>query len=397
MNGLNIPDIDIYIDDNIKFEDIHICDPTEENCPITDYTEKCKTNIVYLTQKDFQKGTYRIRQCGRYILTENIMCNFNAPSEKEESDPLFSPNKIDGELYWFPTTEQSKKDNDYPGTYDFTGSYSLGFFSAITIEADDVIIDLNGFFLSMHPKFYLQQRFFSLIEMAAKMFEPLQGPSHWGLEGVYYANNLEIKGPGKLDYSSHHGIHGNMATNVYIHDLDITHFDVSGLSCNACSNVLVENVSVGPQNKNIPTLGRYAHSRAFLPRLKHLNEKHGHEVIKFYGREETTVSALCQRMVDQMDMIYHHVINGREYADDDEEWIAAQKIYKNPTGWMDGGSSYGVVINGRGAAVVGIGVRVEEVSNITMRNVEVFGIYNQVCLTLLTFLQKQFFRQQGWS
>merc|ERR1719229_654311 len=78
-----------------------------------------------------------------------------------------------------------------------------------------------------------------------------------------------------------------------------------------------------------------------------------------------------------MDMIYHDWINNKKYDEDDEEWIAAQKIYKNPTGWMDGGSSYGIVINGRGAAVVGIGVRVEEVSNVSMKNVEVFGIYNQ--------------------
>merc|ERR1711933_14795 len=78
-----------------------------------------------------------------------------------------------------------------------------------------------------------------------------------------------------------------------------------------------------------------------------------------------------------MDMIYHHWINDKQYDEDDEEWIAAQKIFKNPTGWMDGGSSYGIVINGRGAAVVGIGVRTEMVNNIYMNNVEVFGIYNQ--------------------
>ncbi len=44
----------------------------------------------------------------------------------------------------------------------------------------------------MDKRFYLQQRFFSLIEIGSKMFEPLQGPSHWGLYNEIYANNLQI-------------------------------------------------------------------------------------------------------------------------------------------------------------------------------------------------------------
>jgi len=157
----------------------------------------------------------------------------------------------------------------------------------------------------------------------------------------------------------------------------VEHFDVAGISCNGCQHVTIERVVVGPQNNDIPTMGRYTHSRAFLPRLKHLNDKFGDQPITFYGREQTTVSALCQRMVDQMDMIYFNYIQNKQYDENDKEWIAAKKIYKNPTGWMDGGSSYGITINGRGAAVVGIGVRTDGVNNITMRNVEIFGIYNQ--------------------
>ena len=63
---------------------------------------------------------------------------------------------------------------------------------------------LNGFDFKMDKRFYLQQRFFSLIEMAIKPFLPWQGASTWGLTDVYYANNLEIKGPGTIGLSSHH-------------------------------------------------------------------------------------------------------------------------------------------------------------------------------------------------
>ena len=248
----------------------------------------------------------------------------------------------------------------------------------ITVECDDVVINLNGFKFELDKRFYLQQRFFSLIEMATKPFLPHQGASTWGLTDVFYPNNLEIKGPGYLGKTSHHGIHGNHATNVHIHDIDIKHFDVAGIGCNACKDVIIENVIIGPQNNDIPTLGRYTHSRAFIPRLKDLDTMHGDKEMTFYGRETTTVSALCHRMVSQMDMIYNNYIYGQQYDDYDEEWIAAKKLYKNPTGWMDGGTSYGIAINGEGAAVVGIGTRTTNTYNIIMSNVEVFGIYNQV-------------------
>lgn len=45
---------------------------------------------------------------------------------------------------------------------------------------------------------------------------------------------------------------------------------------------------------------------------------------------------------------------------------------------MDGGSSYGVVFNGDGAAVVGIGSRVTDTANVNISNLEIFGVYNQV-------------------
>eukprot|EP01083_Nonionella_stella_P290532 988555_1 len=336
----------------------------------------CSSNVHYLSQKEFVSGTYRISECGEYIFTEDIECNFNAPSQSEQDAAGFSANTISGDrLHWYPT--QAQAGAEYPGLYSYEGTYSLGFFAGITIECDDVIINLNGYSFGMHRAFYLQQRFFSLIELAAKPFFPNQGASSWGLTDVYYAQNVEIRGPGSLGLSSHHGIHGNMVQNAYIHDFDIHSFDVAGIACNGCQYVKIENMNVGPQNKNIPTLGRYTHARAFIPRLMDLNKNYGHEEIEFYGRPRTTVSALCQRMVNQMDMIYNEYIFGTKYDENDAEWRAAKRIFANPSGWMDGGSSYGVVINGGGAAVVGIGTRVRGTNDISMNNVEIFGVYNQ--------------------
>lgn len=158
-----------HIDDLILFED-------EQKDTTLD--SDCHANRVYLRNEDFMAGTVRISECGEYVLAEDIVLDFNPPNMDEMSDDNFSPNGIDGEeLFWFPTRQQSLDDAAYPGLYSFAGSYSLGFFAAITVEADNVKLNLNGFSMSMAYPFYLQQRFFTLIECGAKYFLPNQGVS----------------------------------------------------------------------------------------------------------------------------------------------------------------------------------------------------------------------------
>ena len=114
---------DLYIDDTIKLQDVSPTDEEEE--------EDCSQKI-YLTQNDFKDGTYRIRKCGEYVFTEDIVCDFNPPTDEEQADPDFSPNRIDGdELYWFPTTGQASHNDEYPGLYKYVGSFSLGFFAGL--------------------------------------------------------------------------------------------------------------------------------------------------------------------------------------------------------------------------------------------------------------------------
>eukprot|EP01084_Bolivina_argentea_P273991 466851_1 len=226
--------------DTVSFVDPLIVVATNEDDEDALNEIDCANNVHYLTQNDFLYGTYRIRECGEYIFTQDIVCNFNAPSTKDHESSDFSPNSItEDRLYWYPTHEQAE--TEYPGLYSYEGSYSLGFFAGITIESDDVIINLNGFTFEMDRSFYLQQRFFSLIELATKPFLPHQGASTWGLTDVYYARKVEIMGPGCIGRSSHHGIHGNNAYNVHIHDIAVSSFDVAGIHCNGCSYVRIEN------------------------------------------------------------------------------------------------------------------------------------------------------------
>ena len=68
-------------------------------------------------------------------------------------------------------------EEEYPTN---NGPYTLGFFAAITIECNNVVIDLNGKSIRQSNEFYLKQRFFSIIELASSPFIPKQGPAHFG-------------------------------------------------------------------------------------------------------------------------------------------------------------------------------------------------------------------------
>ena len=114
---------------------------------------------IFLKQSDFEKGTYIIKEPGHYLLEEDIFFNPNCPS-------LIIKNKIlddnqennNEELDWLPTEKQKKNEYNH-------SSFVLGFYSAINIEVDNVIIDLNGFSISQHPLHALQQRFFQVIQL----------------------------------------------------------------------------------------------------------------------------------------------------------------------------------------------------------------------------------------
>ncbi len=202
-----------------------------------------------------------------------------------------------------------------------------------------------------------------------------KAPSTCGLENIYYVRNIGFNEPGVIGLTSHDRIHGNMISNAYIHDIDVKHFDVAGYTGNGCQFTNIDNIIICPQNKNIFSLERYTQSG-----LKYLNDRFNTEEIQFYERDVTTIIKLCQRMDDQMDMIYNNYINGIEYNDNDKEWIATQKIYTNENGWMDGESSYNMVINNGGA-----GTHIEGTSDIIMNNIEIFGICNQVKYITNTF------------
>ena len=102
-------------------------------------------------------GTVRITKPGIYVLNENI---------------IFNPNENND---FFPRMDQLSQ---YP--MGNSGPFHLGFFAAITIESDNVILDLNGKTITQSSLHNIEQRFYAHIELASSPFIPNQGPGNIG-------------------------------------------------------------------------------------------------------------------------------------------------------------------------------------------------------------------------
>jgi hypothetical protein len=202
-------------------------------------------SFISLKNKDFEKGTLRIKEPGVYILAEDI---------------VFHPNPLND---CQPLPEQQ----EYP---TISGSpYTLGFFAAIAIETHGVIIDLNGYQIKQSFEHYVHQRFFALIELASSPFFTRQGPASFDNQVNKFKNGCDILiTNGTIGFSSHHGIHANSATNVILDNLNFIDFEVAGIALNGSKNVIINNVTIKNNLQKVPLNAKYSQSRFLRRHLK---------------------------------------------------------------------------------------------------------------------------------
>lgn len=339
-----------------------------------DSVDAMDTNIVHLCTDDFAAGTYRITRSGTYILDCDIEFEPNPPEHGDESanDP--------SEYGWFPLPEQEEIYRTGFADNSYIGEYQLGFIAAVTIETDNVIFDLNGHVLEQSKVFYLQQRFFSVILLNNKNFIEGQGPVFFGAH-MTSVSNVIIKN-GIIGRSSHHGILARQSTNLLVEDVQFRDFDVAGISLSGFQDVILRNLDIGPNNQDCPVTGRYLHARAMLPRYKQLVEEHGDESIIINGQERK-ISDIIDRLVAAMNIIYNEEVLGYEYETDpdlDHELYQmaqlefATKSYQiddDTPRVSDGGTVYGILLNGYGGAVMGFGEAPRFASNVEMESIRI--------------------------
>lgn len=281
-----------------------------------------------LFQQDFNNGTFEIRQSGYYQLVEDIV--FDPPI-----DPLSSL-----------ASEE--------------GPYNLGYFTALSIQAENVYLDLNGHTLQAGERFALLQRFFSLIELANCPFVPPQGPGFFGTNFVAAKNVVVCNG--KLGRSSHHGIRGNGMENVVLRDLCIFDFEVAALSLHGGKNITLSNLVLGPNFRALAVNGLFSAARFALPLARTALRQSPNS--GYNGRLRTLIDEVATTLSQVIDEVLSTGVTTNEH-------------FRNPSGLPDG-VCYGIVLSNFGLATgeyctqKGRGSG----SNIVVQNVTVRDLYN---------------------
>jgi hypothetical protein len=266
---------------------------------------------ILLSQKDFYYGTYRIVNPGFYKLTEDI---------------VFHPNP---ENNFLPRSDQGDK-------YPKNNGYFLGFFSVLTIECNDVILDLNSFTIEYSIEFNLKQRFGSIIELGSSPFIPKQGPGNFG-NTFSKATNVNIKN-GKLGRNPHHGIHGNDPEGLIISNLEISNFEVAGISINGGKSMQFSDIII-KNNSNINSLSAYSQCKFSIEPLKHIVAINKNSQLELNNRDGLGIDIL-KEVENEIINFENYVLNGGKY----------EGMFKNDSKLYDG-NIYGIVLNTRGVVI----------------------------------------------
>ena len=268
-----------------------------------------KQNPTYLYQKDFVDGTYLIDKPGYYVLKEDI---------------VFNPN---------PNHDYRPRDDQVK--YKLPG-FVLGFFAVIAIYADGVYLDLNGFTIKASKEFTLQQRFFSIIELANAPFVFKEGPGSFSTATSFVPASNTIVRNGKLGLSSHHGIHGGMCSNILLEKLSIENFEFVGVALNGCHSILAHKLSIKNNRQDIPVLATYSAARFAVQFAKRVLSMAGVSV-----GQKTELSRRVSILQNEMDNTFREVMATGK---------TTSKLFRNESGLADG-NIYGFLVKNRGLAV----------------------------------------------
>lgn len=300
------------------------------------YTRAPPPGCMPLVQEDFDEGTFIMDTPDTcYYLAEDIVFEPNAAYDHR---PL--PNQ----------------------TQYQTPGFVLGFFAAVSIQADAVVFDLDGHTLSQSRVHALQQRFFALIELADRPFVAGQGPVNFGTDATKVASRVYIRN-GVLGFNSHHGIHGNFPTNVLIEDLDIVNYEVAAVAINGGTNVMLNRVRALGTITSVPVLGTYSQSRFLLQfATKALAQFNGTDAVaeaRLSGAKDVLELLVAQTLGD---VNASGAINATAHP---EAWA----LFGNTNGRTDGGTNYGFLFVDRSPAVNGFSCDRSSLTNAGMHRI----------------------------
>ena len=343
--------------------------------------------VVMLTSDDFRYGTYIIDQPGTYRLAEDVAFNPNSPATLTAAvadgtipgwlaGALELPTPVDAYHAGFPLFTQFAPG----GVDDFSvggpldprydpAAYGIGFFAAISITADDVVLDLNGHTIEQSAEHALLQRFFAVIELADQPFVPAQGPFDFGT-GIDSARRVTIKN-GTIGLSSHHGIHGNGNVDVAITNVDFAGYEVGAVALNGVKGLKVTNVTA-VNRKDVPVLGTFS-SAQFIKAFVEDLARAGSTTTLTVDGQVLDVNDIKQGLIGAINATHGdliatpNVVDGRAQIDPathPDEYA----LFHNQHGVVDG-NSYSFLVNSLGVAVNGFPLKPDGVTKLPSENV----------------------------
>eukprot|EP01025_Chloroclados_australasicus_P061186 TRINITY_DN79_c0_g1_i4.p1 TRINITY_DN79_c0_g1~~TRINITY_DN79_c0_g1_i4.p1 ORF type:complete len:723 (-),score=62.31 TRINITY_DN79_c0_g1_i4:549-2618(-) len=289
--------------------------------------------IKSLQPQNFTNGPVFLTQPGYYQLTDNIE---------------FNPNKVTNvqSAYYFGDVNWNQIGANE--TYD-RYAFSLGFFAAIIITGNDIILDLNGYTLQQSEEHALQQRFFSNVELSDRPFIFGKGPHDFG-KPMTSSQNVCIQN-GILGRSSHSGIHGNNNYNVEIRDVTIQDFEVAGISLNNQTKLQISDVQIPRGREVIPVVGTWSAARNIREYINRLVDN-GYEGQLQIGDRRLDAPQIQKELQYVMDQVFDLVINKQWWLETQRPQPSQVAMFLNPMNFSDS-NMYGLVIHGAGPASAG--------------------------------------------
>lgn len=328
-------------------------------------------SVTLLSNADFAYGTYIVDKPGTYRLTEDISFNPNSPAQLTAdvangtipgwvAGALGWPSPVDAYHSGLPLFTQFLPG----GTSDFSpggpmdaqydpAAYGIGFFAAIAVTADDVVIDLNGHTIEQSAEHALLQRFFAVIELADQPFIPAQGPHDFG-EGIDAAKRVTIKN-GTIGLSSHHGIHGNGNEDITISNVSFDGYEVGAVALNGVRGLTVKNVSA-TNRKDVPVLGTFSSAMFIKAYIDELARNGSPTTLTVNGQvlDVYDIQAALRDSINNThaDLIANpNIVDGRAQIDPATHPVE-YGVFHNRLGLLDG-NSYSFLVNPFGVAVDG--------------------------------------------
>lgn len=266
---------------------------------------------VELRNADFAHGTLIVRTSCLLLLAEDIQ---------------FGPNPI----HDF-TIRRPQQDAKYP----LHSGFQLGFFAAIAITGQRIVLDGQHHSLAQHPMHAILQRFYAHIELASSAFIVGEGPVQFGTS-IESARDIIICNT-RFGRSSHFAVSGNGNGNVQLRNLLVEDYEVATFKLNGVHDAWIRNVTGTGHFREVPINGEFSQTTFLLQLMRNQ-----------LGKDDKHDSAY-HRLRRLHDAAKHGVMTSGVI--DKHEHPEAFALFANKARIQTGGTVYGFVITDLGAAV----------------------------------------------